>query len=132
MKNGALLFCVAIATTLLASTARGDVLPSLEVEGDWIADPSRPLQCIRAGSNVECIMVNAWFAHKAVGKYITPTLVQLEVTRRNRTNNCTTSMTAYLVLISNNRAQVTWLANDSNCDLTAGQSGVDPEYRRIY
>lgn len=132
MKKGTLLSCVAVATTLLASTARADVVPALEVEGNWIADSTRPLQCFRTGSNVECIMINAGFAHKAAGRYITPTIVQLALTRRNRSNGCITHMTSYLVLLSNNLAQVTWLANDSNCDLAAGQSGVDPEYRRIF
>src|SRR5215204_4723300 len=44
----------------------------VDIEGFWQPDVTRPMECIRSGMNVTCIMNNAGFAHLLTGTYISP------------------------------------------------------------
>jgi len=128
-----MLFASALAiTTTVVTFAFAEVTPKFDIEGSWIADPSLPLQCTRDGVNVQCVLVNSGFSHSLVGAYIAPDLVVLDVTRRNRVDNCVTHLTTLFRLLSKDTGQSNWVALDSNCDLDAGQSGVDPIFRRVF
>ena len=115
----------------LPALAEAQVQPAFDVEGVWQSGPIGTAQCFRDGSNVTCVLVNAGFSHVFVGRYVSPTRIAMQVTRRTRANGCTTAMSLTITMLSSGMFLETWIALDSTCDLRAGQSATDPTWSRV-
>lgn len=102
-----------------------------DIDGSWKADESRPMQCFRVETEATCVMVNQGFSHRLDILYISPTKLSGTIVRRNRADSCVTHMNAEITMVSGSSFAMKWTALDSNCDLQAGQSGVDPLYSRV-
>ena len=135
-RTGVALALVLIAFALAgdrpsAAQVTGSSDRSFDIEGNWIADESRPLQCIRSGNGANCILINDVYAHSFVLHYVTPSTLEGRAYRRNRLDGCVTYLALNLAFRTRDSFSVTWRALDSRCDLRAGQSATDPEYARI-
>jgi hypothetical protein len=102
-----------------------------DIEGSWAADALRRPQCFRTGSAVSCVMLNEGFGHNFKLRYVAPTRLEGTVTRRDRTNSCSTELSIRITMASADAFTLDWRALDSNCDLAAGQGGRDPVYARL-
>lgn len=124
-----------LGALLVGQDAAAQAPVRFDIEGSWQADATRPMQCVRSGTSVgataSCLLVNQGFAHQFELRYVTPTSLGGNVTRRNRATGCVTRMSVTVVLQSESSFTLTWTALDSGCDLKAGQSGTDPMYSRL-
>ncbi len=125
-----------LLATLLVAMAPGIVKAAPvqilhDIDGSWKADDARPMQCFRVETEVTCVMVNQGFSHRLNLIYTSPTILSGTIVRRNRADSCVTHMNAEVTMISGSSFTLKWTALDSNCDLMAGQSGIDPKYSRV-
>ncbi len=112
--------------------SRGDLLSvRYDIEGSWAADALRRPQCFRTGTAVSCVMLNEGFSHRFQLRYVAPTRLEGTVTRRDRTNACSTELGIRITMDSVDSFTLGWQALDSNCDLAVGQGGRDPVYGRL-
>jgi hypothetical protein len=124
-----------LGALLVGQDAAAQTPVRFDIEGNWQADATRPMQCVRIGTNVgataSCLLVNQGFAHQFELRYVNSTSLEGNVTRRNRATGCVTRMSVTVVLQSERSFTLTWTALDSACDLRAGQSATDPAYNRL-
>lgn len=130
LRGAAALIALVLATAL-STESSADIVPRYNIEGSWQADPTRPMQCIRTGLNVECTMNNPRFVHRLNGEYTGETSLRFTMERRDRQTGCVTELDALVSMQSADEFVLTWFARVDGCGLRAGQSGTDPTYHRV-
>ena len=101
-----------------------------DLNGVW-SDGIAPIHIHQHGRDVEFRYVTNDYDHTFRGHYVSPNGVEGAYTpRRNRTNNCTTTLAVHIDVEDANTFVLHWRALDSNCDLAVGQTGTDAPYVR--
>jgi len=120
-----------IGLTLVAARPAAQQQLMFDIEGIWQYGPVGTTTCVREGLSVTCTLVTPSTTHLFIGRYISPTQIAFHITRRNRMSGCTTFMSATITMLSYSVYSSNWTALDSNCDLRAGQTGVDAAWNRV-
>ncbi len=99
--------------------------PQFDVTGVWKNQLGQTFQLFQDRDEVHGILVNAGFAHRMEGRYVSPTKIKLILIRRVRSGGCAMTMTVDIVANSANSLLLTSVAAENACGLTAGQSFPD-------
>jgi hypothetical protein len=102
----------------------GQFTPAYDITGVWTGKDPGPHPWYQNGTEVKGIYVNRMCGHYMTGKYVNPTTIVVTVYRRTRSNGCLTVLTDTITVNSADSLSDKFVAQDSNCDLTAGWTGT--------
>ncbi|HEV7766801.1 MAG TPA: hypothetical protein VGQ76_17510 [Thermoanaerobaculia bacterium] len=122
-KALAILLVVALACPAFPALASPN--PQFDITGVWKNPGGAVVQLFQEKDEVHGVYVNAGWAHRMSGRFVSPTKVKLIQIRRTRSNGCEMTMTLDLTVQSGNAISVASSASETACGLTAGQSFPD-------
>lgn len=114
----AVAFAYPVAPAMAAS-------PQFDVTGAWKNPSGGVVQLFQEKDEVNGVYVNAGFAHRMSGRFVSPTKIKLIQIRRTRSNSCEMIMTLDITVQSVNTMNVASSAAETACGLTSGQSFPD-------
>ena len=86
----------------------------------WKSANGELVQLFQEKDEINGVFVNAGWAHRMSGRYVSPTKSKLIQIRRTRGNGCEMIMTLDLTVQSANAIMVASAAAETACGLTAG------------
>lgn len=96
--------------------------PQFDITGIWKNSVGDQLQLFQEKDQVNGVLVNAGWAHRMEGRYVSKTQVKLILIRRTRSGGCEMTMTVDIKATSSNAITLTSVAAETACGLTSGQS----------
>jgi len=99
--------------------------PQFDITGVWKNPSGAVVQLFQEKDEVNGVYVNAGFAHRLSGRFVSPTKIKLIQLRRTRANGCEMIMTLDITVVTANTMSVASAASETACGLTSGQSFPD-------
>ena len=96
--------------------------PTFDITGVWRNSIGETLQFFQEKDELNGIFVNATWAHRIEGRYVSLTKAKLVLIRRTRPNTCEMTMTVDISVNSANSLLITSVAAETACGLTLGQN----------
>lgn len=96
--------------------------PQFDITGVWKNSVGDTLQLFQEKDEVNGVLVNAGWAHRMEGRYVSLTKVTLTMIRRTRSSGCEMTMTVDITASNPNSLTLTSVAAETACGLTSGQS----------
>lgn len=96
--------------------------PTFDATGIWKSNAGDTMEVFQEKDEVNAILVNAGFAHRLAGRYVSPTTIRMIMIRRTRSNGCETTMDVNITVNSANAISLVSVAAETACGLTSGQS----------
>lgn len=112
---------IGISLVCLASTFAEAARP--DITGVWALRNSTA-GIFQNGNNVKMVLIGDGYSHFFEGDYTGAQTIKGKFIRRNP-EECVTSMSVTIRVISQTQLSLTWQGLDSYCDLKAGQTGTD-------
>ena len=118
----ALLLAVMVLQNALPVSA---ATPGFDITGVWKTSSGEVAQVFQENDEVNGIFVNAGFAHRWSGRYVSRNKIHVVQIRRTRPNSCEMTGTIDITVNSANSITVTGVAAETACGLTSGPGGTE-------
>lgn len=96
--------------------------PTFDATGRWKSNAGDEMQVFQEKDEVNAMLVNAGWAHRLAGRYVTPTVIRMVLIRRTRSGGCEVTMDLDLKVTSANSLSGAAVASETGCGITQGQS----------
>jgi hypothetical protein len=104
--------------------------PQFDITGVWKNSVGDQLQLFQEKDQVNGVLINAGWAHRMAGRYVSQTKLELILIRRTRSGGCEMTMTVNIKANTANSITLTSFAAETGCGLTVGQSFPD-QFTRV-
>lgn len=99
--------------------------PSFDITGVWKAQSGELVQVFQENDEINGIFVNAGFAHRWSGRYVSRNKIHVVQIRRTRPNSCEMTWTIDITVNSANSITASGVALETACGLTVGSISTD-------
>jgi len=130
-KFAAFLAVVFSMTLFFPTTPASAASPSFNVTGVWKNSVGQTLQLFQEKDQVNGVFVNAGWAHRMEGRYVSSTKVKLVLIRHTRSGGCEMTMTVDIVAGGANSLVMNSVAAETACGLTSGQVIAPDAFTRV-
>jgi len=131
MKRTAKVVAVIVVVALVVPTmlALAASNTKFDITGVWKNPTGQTLQLFQEKDQLNGVFVNAGWAHRMEGRYVSPTKVKLVLIRRTRPNTCEMTMTVDITVNSANSIVMKADAAETACGISGPGSPV--QYTRV-